>query len=286
MPTDTVHEPVALGQLWQLGPHRVLCGDSTNARDVGRLFGAEQWRCLSTSPPYLALRDYTAKITDWQHLAIRFMETAMLYAAPDSDCLVNLGLVHENRRVVRYWEPWLAACEARGWPLFGWYVWDKLSGFPGNHFGRLAPAHEWLFHFQQGKPTANAWVLTKDGVSPLRCSHTSRQTNGSLRAFTGPGRATKVPDSVLRAHRNSRQHALLRPEHPATQGQEFIACILLTWSAPGDLIFDPFGGSGQTLLTAHGLGRRCVTMDISPQYVSLMLSRWQRLTGDMPQRLM
>lgn len=277
--------PVPSSDLWQLGPHRVMCGDATRMADVGRLFGPDQWRLLATSPPYLDKRDYAATIPDWQHLALRFMEQAMLHTLPASDCLVNLGLIHENRRVVRYWEPWLTACEARGWPLFGWYVWDKLSGFPGDYAGRLAPAHEWLFHFQHGVTTANAWVPTRTAHVGKHKPHSSRRNpDGSMEPWHSPGRATKVPDSVIRAPRHvarSNTNHLLH-NHPAVQAQELVACLLLTWTALGDLVYDPFGGSGQTLMTAHALGRRCYTMDIAPAYVAGMLDRWTAMTGEAP----
>ena len=286
--------PVTPGQVWQCGSHRVMCGDATDLHHVVQLMDGQPWRCLCTSPPYLSRRHYQQRITDWQALALGFMEAAMLWAAPDSDALVNLGLIYEHRRVVRYWEPWLDACEARGWPLFGWYVWDKLSGFPGNHYGRLAPTHEWLFHFQQGSTQAQAWIATKTPGARRSMTSSVRDPNGQMRHFTSsqPVGQYKVPDSVLRIPRYSvlRIPRYMRRRsggdfHPAMQAQEFQAAILYTWSQPDDVVYDPFGGSGQTLLTAHALGRRCVIMDIAPVYVALMLQRWLDVTGELPRRL-
>ena len=106
-----------------------------------------------TSPPYGQQRDYGRKIDDW-----RAVVSGALKAAPDggkTQVLVNLGMFHRDGEVVTYWEPFIGDMRAAGWRLFGWYVWDQLSGMMGDWGGRLAPSFEFVFHFNRDARSVN-----------------------------------------------------------------------------------------------------------------------------------
>jgi hypothetical protein len=60
---------------------------------------------------------------------------------------VNIGLIHRDGEWVPYWEGWIEWMRSAGWRRFGWYVWDQGWGLPGDWNGRLAPSHEFIFHF-------------------------------------------------------------------------------------------------------------------------------------------
>lgn len=275
---------VEIGQLWVCDEHRVICGDCTEKAVVDRLFGGHHYRLLVTSPPYLDLRAYKGPIRDWQSLATGFMTVAVGHRSEPADLVVNLGLVHREGQVVRYWERWLDACAAAGYPLYGWYVWDQLFGMAGEWNGRLAPAHEWLFHFSFGHQSAHKWVPTQ-GRTDI-ASRSFRQADGSVAPLTSPatvGQPYKVPDSVLRCY--AEQARGIQNAHPAVFPPAFPAFCLETWSEPGAAIYDPFLGSGTTLVAADNLGRRCFGCEIDPGYVAVTLQRWHDHTGIAP-RLM
>lgn len=267
---------VAYGDLWALGEHRLLCGDSTNTQDVARLFDGEQFALCFTSPPYSNQRTYKIGEFDWHSMMCGAFERMIENGKPDCHILVNLGLKHENRQVDMYWLQWLMHCSVRDWPLFGWYVWDKLGGMPGDQAGRLSPTHEFLFHFNQQNKTANKWIPTQGRIG----CRGFRQKDGTIKGPTAPdkrGQAHKIPDSVIRMP--SEKLRGIHDAHPAVFPVALPEFIFKTWSQPYDLVYEPFSGSGTSIIATERLHRRCYAIDIEPTYCDLAIERWQRLTG-------
>jgi hypothetical protein len=137
-----------LGDVWTLGSHRLMCGDSTDATQIATLMEGHPAGLCFTSPPYGNQRHYsTGGISDWDALM-----QGVFSAAPVADTaqvLVNLGMIHRESEWHPYWEGWIAWMRAQGWRRFGWYVWDRGPGLPGDWNGRLAPSHEFVFHFNK-----------------------------------------------------------------------------------------------------------------------------------------
>jgi len=102
VPATPVSRP---GDVWQLGAHRVICGDAADAEVVAALMAGEQAALCFTSPPYGNQRDYTNTIIDWDALMRGVF--AQLPMAPTGQVLVNLGLIHREQEVIPYWDAWL-----------------------------------------------------------------------------------------------------------------------------------------------------------------------------------
>jgi hypothetical protein len=119
---------VSLGQMWALGEHRLICGDCTDAAVVARVMDGEKARLVFTSPPYDDQREYELGKFDWLALANGMFDALPL--GDPCDVVVNLGLSYKDGKVNQYWQPWLEHCEAKGLPLYGWYVWEK--GYSGK----------------------------------------------------------------------------------------------------------------------------------------------------------
>jgi DNA modification methylase len=205
------------GDLWQLGEHRLLCGDSTKAADVGRLMGGEKAALCFTSPPYGQQREYTKeskdKGEDWDTLMRGVFSNLLM--ADDGQVLVNLGLIHRDGEWLPYWDGWIGWMREQGWRRFGWYVWDHGPGLPGDWAGRFAPAHEFVFHFNRKARKPNKSEECKFGGQETG-KRTFRNGDGSLDGFTQEGAAIqshKIGDSVIRI---TRQHGHgLHSDHPA-----------------------------------------------------------------------
>ena len=155
-PAEPITRP---GDIWALGDHRLISGDATDPSVVARLMDGAQASLLFTSPPYEQQRDYGAakeKVGDWDALMQGVFAAAPVTA--DAQLLVNLGLVHRDGEWIPYWEGWLDWMRAQGWRRFGWYVWDQGPGLPGAWNGRLAPSHEFIFHFNRQPRKPNKTV--------------------------------------------------------------------------------------------------------------------------------
>jgi DNA modification methylase len=275
-------EPVTKpGDLWLLGDHRLLCGDSTKAEDVERLMDGEKADLCFTSPPYGQQRDYTeegkAKVSDWDGLMRGVF--ANLPMADAGQVLVNLGMIHRDGEWIPYWDGWISWMREQGWRRFGWYVWDQGSGLPGDWNGRFAPSHEFIWHFNRTSIEPEKFISKKPENVKARNKggSTMRGKDGKCVEFTSPessAQPNKIPDSVVRINRMHGGHGI---DHPAIFPVELPAFAMQAW--PGTA-YEPFCGSGTTLIAAEQLGRKCYGMEISPQYCDVIVRRWENLTGE------
>ena len=283
-PSNPVSRP---GDVWQIGAHRVICGDATDPGVVRTLMAGEQAALCFTSPPYGNQRDYTNTIIDWDALMRGVF--ANLPMAANGQVLVNLGLIHREQEVIPYWDGWLDWMRTQGWRRFAWYVWDQGPGLPGDWNGRLAPSFEFVFHFNRQARQANKIVpckfagqethLRKDGSSTAM-----RKADGTIGGWTAAGQPTqetKIPDSVIRIMRHKGKIGQ-DIDHPAVFPVALPQFILESYTDAGELVFEPFCGSGTTLLAAERTGRKVRATEIAPEYVDVAVKRFQQNYPEVP----
>lgn len=276
VPVDPVTKP---GDLWLLGDHRLLCGDSMKAEDVARVMGGEQASLCFTSPPYGQQREYTpeSNCSDWDALMCGVF--SHLPMVDDGQVLVNLGLIHRENELVSYWDSWVSWMRSRGWRRFSLYVWDKTYAIMGDHHGRYASAYEFVFHFNKRSVTPQKWVETL-GIDRDRTNGGGqRAADGTVKRLASPekcGQDFKIPDNVIRLAPNCNNHDGSRTEHPATFPTTLPTHFMKSWDG---LCYEPFMGSGTSIVAAEQLKRRCYGIEISPAYCDVAVRRWEKLTG-------
>ncbi len=289
---DAPATPVSrAGDIWQLGAHRLICGDSTDPVVVAALMTGDQASLCFTSPPYGQQRNYTQGIADWDALMRGVF--ANLPMADDGQVLVNLGLIHRDNEVIPYWDGWLAWMRTQGWRRFGWYVWDQGPGMPGDWAGRLAPSFEFVFHFNRESRKPHKIVPCKHAGqdSHLRADGSStamRGKDGEVGGWTHAGQPTqdfRIPDSVIRVMRHKGKIGR-DIDHPAVFPVALPEHILQAYSDPGDVVFEPFGGSGTTILAAQKTGRQARAIELAPSYTDVAVKRFQQNHPDIPVTLL
>ena len=280
-PRQAVTRP---GDLWLLGEHRLLCGDSTDAASVGRVMGADRAALLFTSPPYGNQRDYTTGgVSDWDSLMRGVFGAASSVMRADGQVLVNLGLIHREGEWQPYWAGWLDWMRAQGWRRFGLYAWDQGPGLPGDWNGRLAPAFELVFHFNREPRRPNK-------IIPCRWAGHVNSEKGGLRAkdgtvgewqHAGEGvQETRIPDSVLRITRHKARG--IETEHPAVFPVALPEFLMRAYADEGDVVFEPFAGAATSIIAGQRTGRRVRAIELAPAYVDLAIARWRMLHPDLP----
>jgi DNA modification methylase len=235
-PVDPITKP---GDLWTLGDHRLLCGDSTKPEDVERLMAGAKAGMMVTDPPYGV--DY-----DGGQANAKKREKL---SGDDTTEVFNAGLSAALNAVPsgpwyiwhagRYAEPVYAAIRKCGFDVRALIVWNKLKA----HYG--APSAHYC---QKHEP----------------CLYAVRDSAG----FCGPSNEVTVWD-IEQPHRN---------EHHPTQ-KPIICMARAIRNHDAESVYDPFLGSGTTLIAAEQLGRKCYGMEISPQYCDVIVKRWETLTG-------
>lgn len=244
-PVDPVTKP---GDLWILGDHRVLCGDSTKAEDVKRLFNGSKPFMMVTDPPYGV--KYEA---DWRNDALRAdgspiagraigkVENDDRYDWTDA---YNLSPSH----VAYVWHAGMFSGEVRdsiskaGFKIRSQIIWKKSNFAIGR--GHYHWGHE------------PCWYACRDGGTSKWCGDRTQSTIWEIAkpAKSETGHSTQKPVECMA--RPIRNHG-----------------------GPEDLIHDPFLGSGTTLIAAEQLNRKCYGMEISPAYCDVIVARWEKLTG-------
>jgi site-specific DNA-methyltransferase (adenine-specific) len=254
-PHDASH--IRPGDLFALGDHRLLCGDSTSAEDVARLMGGALADCVWTDPPYGVA--YVGKTAD--RLTIR------------NDGADNVGLVRDALALA------LGSCSPNA-PLY-------CAGPAGPrmaHFIEAIVGAGWRLH-QELVWVKDVFVL---GHSDYHYQH-EPIFYGYAPGEGRPGRGDHVGSRWHGDHRQSSVLFFPRPkrseDHPTMKPVELVEACLSNSTIAGDSVCEPFSGSGSTLMACERLGRRCFAMEIDPKYVQVAIERWQAFTGREAERI-
>ena len=253
LPSPT--EPVTrLGDLWALGDHRVLCGDATSAVDVARLLDGRSPHLMVADGPYgigysPAWRDNVVDKQTGKRKTTR--ATGLVTNDHRADWREAWALFPGDVAYVFHASlhstEVLASLEAVGFEPRSQIIWDKkrLLISRGNYHWRHEPA--W-YVVRKGKSAH--WQGARDQETVWAIEHRKSET----------GHSTQKPIECMR-----------RP--------------VVNNSAPGDLVYDPFLGSGTTLIACEMEARKCLGLEIEPKYVDVIVQRWEAFTGRKAERV-
>jgi site-specific DNA-methyltransferase (adenine-specific) len=240
-PKEAVTQP---GDIWILGEHRLLCGDARDAAAFERLMAGAKARLIVTDPPYNVA--YVGKTKDAKTIQNDSMSDEQFR-----------GFL--NEAVARMFE-----ASDPGSAFYIWHADTEGYNFRGAVRDNGERERECLiwnknvlvmgrqdYHWKH-EPCLYGWI----GGAPHRWYSDRKQT------------------TVLDFDRPSRSE-----EHPTMKPVSLIAYLIRNSSQRGELVLDPFLGSGTTLIAAEQTGRRCYGMELDPLYCDVIVQRWEKLTG-------
>lgn len=284
---DEIPEPpkkatTKTGDLWQLGGHRLLCGDSTNEADIARLMGRERAGLFATDPPYCV--DYTGKNRpvkkkkDWSNIyhetdikdAKAFMKNFMvaglkytiqrapvyLWHADKRDVMIR-QLVEELGLFVHQTIIWVKPCVVLGFAFYAFrhepcfLIWRKG--------GKTNPTKN-ARHHDPGTVWPIGWVKKGDPTTP------EYYTDVWELDWEGKKRKGNI-------------------EHPTVKPVEVFAIPMRMHTKPGEICYEPFSGSGSQIIAAEKLERRCFAMEMEPVFCDVAVKRWELWTGKKAKRI-
>jgi DNA modification methylase len=254
------------GDLWQLGRHRVCCGNALDPRTCALLMDGERAAVVFTDPPYNGKIDGHASGLG----AVRHRNFIMASGEMDEveftdfltrSCLLLTrhsvdGAIHFLCMDWRHMTELLTAGREVYTELKNVCVWVKDNGGMGSFY---RSRHELIFVFKHGRGShRNNVQLGQYG------RHRTNVWN--YRGVNSFGRGTDEGN--------------LLALHPTVKPVQMVADAILDCSARGDVVLDSFLGSGTTVIAAERVGRRCFGIEIDPLYVDIIVRRWQAFTGD------
>jgi len=268
VPVDPVTK---LGDVWLLGKHRVMCGDSTSIDALENLMDGGHAHFCFTSPPYADQREYNGgKELSTQHLAT-------FIRASNGFCnffAVNLGLSRKNGEINTYWEDYISEARQCGLKLVSWNIWDR-SGEGGSIGNMTAPFpinHEWIFVFADEPPDLNRTIPNKHGGKGV--SATIRGADSEFAERKSVVHEFGKLGTVLKCGVQRGKN-----EHPAMFPVELPQNYIEACTKNGDIVYEPFGGSGTTLIACEKTSRTARLMELDPKYCDVIVKRWQDFTG-------
>lgn len=275
------------GDVFELGQHRLLCGDCTKGKDVGRLIASLRAALCVTSPPYASQRRYD-ETSGFRPVPpdeyVRWFESVQASIASalaaDGSYLLNIKEhCEDGQRHLYVKDLTLAHVRLWGWRFIDEFCWrDTKNGVPGGWPNRFKDAWEPVFHFSRGAEIK---------LHPL--------ANGTESAavfdYSARTQKTRTGSGLLGVKATSEREGLARPSnviecaaastggHSAAFPVALPAWFIRAFTDAGDMVLEPFSGSGTTLIAAEGLGRSCCAVEISPAYCQVAIDRWEAFTG-------
>jgi len=296
------------GDAWELGRHRLVCGDCRDEHDVAKLVGDSKITVAVTSPPYAQQRKYDEssgftpippdEYVDWFE-AVQSNIANIL--AEDGSWFLNIKEhCEDGQRVLYVKDLTLAHVRRWGWQFVDEFAWTH-GGTPKAVVRRFKNGWEPIFQFTRAmhkfrpdsvmhetKATAPDW----GGKHPSQNDGRGLQvgSNADLQGSSVGGRAIHdavaaqsdgfaYPSNSLSLGKN--REAL---GHGAAYPVSLPAFFIKAYSDEGDNVFDPFMGSGTTLIAAEQLNRAAFGTELSPGYCDIVVDRWQNLTGGKARR--
>ncbi len=311
-PTDPTTRP---GDTWHLGDHDLICADCRDPAAVDSLVGGAEVHLAITSPPYASQREYDQssefepippdKYVDWFEAVA---ENVAAHLGPDGSWFVNLKEhCEDGQRHLYVKDLTLAHVRRWGWWFVDEFIWTH-GGTPKTPKQRFKNGWEPIFQFSRGRHKFRPGAvmhqtddvpdwgglhpnmedvqehgctegMRRKGVDSRRKQEQSNAKSRGLGLYNGGipddlrgGMA--YPSNVLSLGKNREAVG-----HPAAYPLTLPAFFLRAFSDRGDRVFDPFMGSGSTLMAAENLGRKALGCEISPGYCDVIVTRWEQFTG-------
>ena len=249
---DTPPTPAApitqAGQVWQLGRHRLMCGDSTNAAQVNKLMAGAKANMIFTDPPYgMALEtDYSKQNNSTQKTfekAVRNNHSAVIGDGDD-------------------FKPELITA------IFDNFSYCKeIFIFGADYYAELIPERK-----------AGSWavwdkVTREDG----EVSNTEKFHGSNFELVWSKSKHKREIARVM--WKGAAGHGTEERQHPTQKPVRLAKWFFDKWGKDGDKVVDLYGGAGFTMLACEQTGRTCYTMELSPSYCDVIKTRWETLTG-------
>ena len=262
------------GDLWILGDHRLLCGDSTKEEEVARLMDGQQASLLATDPPYCV--DYTGKnrpnggrdwsdvyreidIPDASVFIKSFYEVGLKFIKPHT----ALYLWHASKRRREIDD----VCKELNILIHQQIIWVKPCVILTYSF------YSW-----RHEPCLLMWIKgQKPPYRPKDKSIGSVWTVDFVRS--GDPTTPEYHTDVWELDWEGKKRGSTIAEHPTVKPTEVFAIPIRVHTQVGDVCFEPFCGSGSQIIAAERLNRRCFAMELEPFFVDVAVKRWEEFTG-------
>ena len=278
MPEDLPNR-VKAGEVWELGRHRLVCGDSTEEETYDRLMGGGYADLTLTDPPYnvnykggtqeaLRIENDNMGAVEFRAFLTRAFKLMNKYTRDGGAFYVWLA----SREHVNF----EAALNAAGFTVRQQLIWVKNALVLGrqDYQWRHEPC---LYGWKDGAPhyfrDTRSQTTVQESEAPENLKKLKKEELLAL-ATRLLESAEKEETTILRENKPAASEL-----HPTMKPIKLMARLIANSTKRDDVVLDPFGGSGSTLMACEQLGRVCRTVELSERYASAIVDRWEKYTG-------
>lgn len=270
------------GQIWQLGEHRLMCGDSTDPADLAALMDDVQADAVITDPPY------NVDITNTQGMKLQnddmndeafyeFLKAAFTQITQNLKPGGAFYVWHADKNGNAV----MAAMDEAGVPPKQRLIWVKNNLVLGRNNDYQNKHESCWYGWRKGAahfftPDRSQTTVFEDAQDFAKMS--KAELVALLESIYDED--IGVPVDVIHEKRPA-----VNDLHPTMKPVRLIARTMRNSTRPGELVLDPFGGSGTTIIAAEQLGRRAYLMELDPRYCDVIVERWEKWTGKQAQRI-
>lgn len=272
---EVPEEPKAkLGDIYQLGNHRLMCGDSTSAEDVNKLMDGEIADLVVTDPPYnVAIENSKGMTIENDDMESEKFKEFL------TNCFINLEQNLKNGGAFYVWYAsrehinFEQALNEAGLKVREQLIWNKntfILGRQDYHWKHEPCLYGWKDgekHFFIDDRTQST-VFEDKGIDIKKMK--KEELVDLLKQFL----SDKCSTTIINEDKPS-----VNDLHPTMKPIKLIARLVKNSSKQDEIVLDLFGGSGSTIITCEQLNRKCRTMEYDPKYVDVIINRWETFTG-------
>lgn len=265
-----------IGDIFQLGSHRLICGDSTKAEFIDKLMDGKQADLIVTDPPYnVNYESADGKKIENDHMADdAFLQFLVAAFTTGNEALKPGGafyIWHADSEGYNFRK----ACREVGWQVRQTLIWNKNALVLGRQ------DYQWkhepcLYGWKEG---AGHYFINRRDLTTvqedLQSLDVDSMSKAELKELLHQIMGGSIPTTVIDENK-----PLKSAEHPTMKPLKLIGRQIRNSAKPGDIVLDLFGGSGSTMMAAEQLGRICYMVEYDPKYVDVIVKRWEDLTGN------
>ena len=255
---DEIHVLCAKGDVWQLGDHRLMCGDSVDLEQVKKLMGGVKSDLLITDPPYgVAIGSKNKMLQEKVGVSNQVTEDIKNDTLSVDELYKILSKAMENGRI---------SCK------------DDASYFvfspPGGDMGLMM-----MMMMRDAGLTVRHQLVWNKNAATFSLGRLDYDYKHEAIMYTWTKNHHNYRNGQFRNTVWDVDKPLHCDLHPTMKPIPLLSAMMLDCSKEGDVILDLFGGSGSTMIAAEQLGRKAYLMEIDPHYCDVILSRWEKFTG-------
>ena len=268
------------GEIYQLGSHRLMCGDSTKAEDVAKLMNGESADLVVTDPPYnVAIENSKGMTIENDNMASEQFQEFLSAAFTNMNESLKPGGAFYVWFASREHINFETALNKANLEVRQELIWNKNSLILGRQ------DYQWkhepcLYGWKDGAPHYFIDDRTQTTVIEDKKPDIKKMKKEEMQKLLEEIYSDKVSSTVINEDKPSANDL-----HPTMKPIKLLARQVKNSSKVGEKVLDLFGGSGSTLITCEQLGRICYMIEYDPQYVDVIIERWENFTGQKAKKI-